>query len=93
MAAADMALAPTTLKGRITDQESNPVAMAEVRVKGSGERAFSDGQGQYLLTGLEVGQRTVLVSAPGYQPASQTALLNAAGTVQTLDITLVPSTP
>jgi Carboxypeptidase regulatory-like domain len=93
MAAADMALAPTTLKGRITDQEGNPVAMAEVRVKGSGERTLSDGQGQYLLTALEVGQRTVLVSAQGYQPASQTALLSPAGTVQTLDMTLVPSTP
>lgn len=93
MAAGDLVLPPTTLNGQITDQATNdPVAMAEVRVKGSVERAFSNGQGRYLLAGLEVGERTVLFSAQGYQPASQTALLSQAGTVRTLDFALVPLT-
>ncbi|MGD9101251.1 MAG: carboxypeptidase regulatory-like domain-containing protein [Anaerolineae bacterium] len=91
MAAADTTLPPTTVKGQITEQDSDPVilvAMAEVRVKGSGERTFSDGQGQYLLAGLETGARTVLVSAQGYQPASQAVSLNQAGVEQTLNFAL-----
>ena len=63
MATADIALPPPSLKGKITEQGSdNPVVMAEVRVQGSGERTFTDGQGEYLLTGLEVG------SAPSRSP-------------------------
>jgi Carboxypeptidase regulatory-like domain len=93
MAAADIALPPTTLKGEITDQDGDRVALVEVRLKGSGERAFSDAQGRYMLAGLEAGQHTVLVSAQGYRPASRTVLISPAGTVQTLNAVLVPSTP
>lgn len=89
LASADITLAPTTLKGQVTDQGSgDPVVMAEVRIKGSGERAFSDGQGHYLLTGLEAGQRTVQASAQGYEPAVQAVLLAEAGTEQLLNLAL-----
>lgn len=91
MAAADIALPPTTLKGRVSRADASPVVLAEVRVKGSGERALSDGQGQYLLTGVETGNRTVLVSAQGFQPASRTALLSDAGSVKTADVVMTPS--
>jgi len=93
MAMANLALPPTTLKGQITDQAADPVVMAEVRVQGSRNRAFSDGQGQYLLTGLEAGEHTVLVVAQGYTPATQTVRLNQAGAVRTVNFTLVPTTP
>ncbi len=86
-----LALPPTTLKGVVTGTGAAPVAMAEVRVKGSGERAFTDSQGRYLLAGLEVGNRTVLISAQGYQPASQAVTLSAAGVEQSLNFSLVPS--
>ena len=89
-AAADIALPPTTLKGEITDQAGDRVALAEVRVQGSGERAFSDAQGRYVLAGLEIGQRTVLVLAQGYQPVSQTLVIGPAGTVQALNVVLIP---
>ena len=94
MATADLSLPPTTVKGMINDQDSSPaefVAMAEVRVKGSGERTFSDSDGQYLLTGLETGGpegRTIVVSAQGYQEASQVVQLDEAGTVQIVDFFL-----
>jgi hypothetical protein len=92
MAAADMALPPTTLKGQIIKQgTTDPVVMAEVRVQGSGERTFSDGQGRYLLAGLEASAeraRTVRVSAQGYQPTAQDVLLNQPGTEQTLNFSL-----
>lgn len=95
MAAADIALPPTTLKGRITSQIQNqnkPVVMAQVRVKGSGESAFTDSDGCYLLAGLEAGNRTLLVSATEYQTlAPQTVLLSATRAEQTQDFTLVPS--
>ena len=99
-----IALSPTTVKGTITvkgkimDQNSQPVVvavvMAQVNVKGSGERAFSNGCGEYLLTGLEASEkkeRTLEVSAQGYRPATKTVTLSKAGAVQTLDFALVSS--
>ncbi len=87
--AVEIPLPPTALKGRITEQgTTDPVVMAEVRLKGSGERTFSNSEGRYLLAGLETGERTVLVSAQGYQPTSQAALFNQAGTEQTLHFVL-----
>jgi len=87
-AAAQIALPPTTIKGRITGQGAGALQMAEVRIKGSGERDFSDAQGQYLLVGVEAGARTVLISAQGFQPAAQSVTLNQAGASQTLDVAL-----
>ena len=68
--------------------------MAEVKVKGGGERTFSDAEGNYLLTGLEAGlngaPRTVIVtvSAQGFQPATQNVPVAHAGSVQNLDVVL-----
>lgn len=91
MASADMALPSTTVKGQITGQSNAPVVMAQVRVKGSGEQTFSDAHGRYLLNALETGSRTVLVTAQGYQSASQTVQITQPGSVQTLNFALVPS--
>jgi hypothetical protein len=95
MVTADIQLPPTTLKGTITTQVqegSVPVVLAEVRVAGSGERAFSDEQGRYLLYGLETGLRTVLVSAKGYQAVSHVVGFVAAGMEEILDLVLVAQT-
>ena len=63
MGVANIALRPTTLQGRIVDPNNDPVPLAEIRVKGSGKRAFSDAyedpkgdpqkstKGHYRLTG------------------------------------------
>jgi hypothetical protein len=91
MAGVEITLPPTTIAGQITGKDSAAVVMARVQVKGSGESAFSDGQGHYLLAGLEVGSRTLLVSAQGYQPVSQTVAISQAGATQTLNLALVPS--
>jgi hypothetical protein len=88
MAAADMSLPATTVNGRIAGQNNAAVAMAQVRVQGSGEQTFSDGEGQYVLAGLETGNRTLLVAAQGYKPASQTVQLGQSGAVQTLNFVL-----
>ncbi len=93
MATADITLPSTTLKGQITRKGAAPgagVVMAEVRLKGSGEYTFSDADGKYVLNGVQAGNRTVLVSLKGYQPASQTVKLPQPGTVETADFRLAP---
>ncbi len=88
LATADIALPPTTLKGQVTTADTQPVFFANVLVQGSGERTFSDAQGNYRLVGLEVGARTVQVSAQGYKVKSQTVQLSQAGGEQQLNIVL-----
>jgi hypothetical protein len=92
MATANVALPPTALEGSITDQATgDPVAMAEVRVKGSGECTFSEARdetrGRYLLVGLEAGERTIVVSAQGYGTVTRTAPLSRGDTAK-LDVAL-----
>ncbi|MDC0832589.1 hypothetical protein CKA32_000473 [Geitlerinema sp. FC II] len=92
-ATADLALSPTTLRGRITNASADPISFAEIRVRGSGERTFSDRSGHYQLLPLEASthiDRTVIVSAVGYQSISQTVALDRAGVVRTLDVALNP---
>jgi hypothetical protein len=93
MVVADMALPPTTLTGEVSNQGGNRVVLAEVRLQGSAERAFSGAQGRYMLPGLEVGQRTVMVVAQGHQPVSQTVAIGPAGSVHTVNIVLIPAAP
>lgn len=92
MAVADMDLPSTMLNGRITIQNTtDPVVMAEVLIQGIGERTFSDGDGQYLLAGLEIGQRTVVISAQGYQQISHTVQFSQAGEELTSDFIMEPA--
>jgi hypothetical protein len=85
----DLVLHPTVLKGRITGTgHKSGIAMAEVRVKGSGEHTFSDAQGQYLLPGIEPGKRTVLVFAKGYRDISHAVTIAKAGDSQTMNFVL-----
>lgn len=88
MTTADISLPPTTLKGQITDHNDAAIHMAVASVQGSGERAFSNSVGGYKLSGLETGQRTILVSARGYQPATETATLVEAGGIRELNFVL-----
>lgn len=89
----DIRLPPTTITGEITeDQNNEKVLMAEVRVRGSGERVFSDGKGRYRLSGVEASEkreRTLEVSAQGYQQDSQNVLLDQAGIEKVVDFVLV----
>jgi hypothetical protein len=93
---ANMGIPPTTLKGHITGPDSDggttDVVLADVRIKGSSERAFSNGEGQYALTGIESGNREVTVHAPGYQSVVRSVQIGEAGTVRTEDFVLVRST-
>ncbi|MBP0001114.1 MAG: carboxypeptidase regulatory-like domain-containing protein [Cyanobacteria bacterium SID2] len=90
---ADLALSPTTLQGRITNASAEAVSFAEIRIRGSGERSFSNRSGDYQLLQLEAStqiDRTVIVSASGYQSVTQTIAIDQPGVVRTLDIVLNP---
>jgi carboxypeptidase family protein len=89
LAVADLALSPTRLEGRVTAAAGqSPLLLAEVRVDGSGEQTFTDAGGNYHLVALEVGTRTVVVSAQGYASRTATVQLQPAGTVQRIDVAL-----
>src|SRR5262245_21527470 len=49
LAKVDLALPATTVKGKVKDPSGQAVRMAEVRVQGSNESAWSDAQGNYVL--------------------------------------------
>jgi len=85
----DLSLQPTMLEGKITGAgQKTGVVMAEVRVKGSGERTFSDAKGRYVLVALEPGERTVLAVAQGYRPAQQKVALKMPGAAETVNFAL-----
>ncbi len=82
MATADMRLSPTTIAGRISDKTTGEaIALALVRIQGSGERAFADARGRYRLIGVEAGPRTLVVSARGYGQSTKSVTPPQAGAV------------
>jgi hypothetical protein len=84
-----LALPATTVKGKVTGAGRKAgVVLAEVRVEGSGERTFTDVQGQYVITGIEPGKRVLVVSAQGYRDKTQSVTLANPGASQPLDFTL-----
>lgn len=57
--------------------------MAEIFIKGSGERTFSDANGAYVLSRIEPGKRTVQVVVQGYVIASKSVTLDQPGALVT----------
>jgi Carboxypeptidase regulatory-like domain len=95
-AIANLSLPPTGIRGRILDSTQKPVVMAKVQIEGNPVTVFSDRNGDYKLTGLEVWQRDpasesarplVTVSAQGYQSATSSVWLSV-GEMKSLDLTL-----
>jgi len=90
MAFLEIGLQPTTVQGKVTGAGHKAgVMMAEIRVKGSGELAFSDAQGEYVLAGVEPGKRTILVAAQGYRTAAKPVTIEQPGELAILNFALV----
>lgn len=87
---ADLTLPSTNLIGKIT-LRSEPITLAEVRVKGSQESTFSNSKGEYILSELESSERsrTILVRARGYQAKEKIVTLSQPGEQQTLNFELI----
>lgn len=93
MAQAPLELPPTTVKGAVIANGGAPVVMAEVVVRGSGERTFTDVDGHYLLSGLEIGSRVVRFSASGYESIERNIDFVIVGSEVVLDVSLSPAGP
>ena len=82
-------LPPTSVQGGITSKKAN-IGFAHVRVQGSGETTRTDKAGQYRLTRLEPGRRTLLVNAQGYQAVAQEIAISGPGVLQVVNFNLLP---
>jgi hypothetical protein len=75
-------LQPTAVKGKVVDAARNTgIVMAEVRMKGSGERTFSDAEGHFILSPVQPSQnrRVLQAFAQGYEPAEEEVLVAGVG--------------
>lgn len=93
IAEVSIALPATVVRGRVTGRGGAPVALAEVRLRGSAERAYTDRDGRFVLAGVESGERTVEVAARGYAPARLPVPLARPGWERELHFKLSPPTP
>ncbi|MDT8282667.1 MAG: carboxypeptidase regulatory-like domain-containing protein [Gammaproteobacteria bacterium] len=72
-----LALSQIAVFGQLTDIDSGmPIANAVVSVSGTVLSAQTDAQGNYRLEGLDIGSKTLIFSATGYN--SQTLIFNFA---------------
>lgn len=94
LAAMDLALPPTRITGKVSAKPANgnvteaPVAMAEVLIKGGGEKTFTDAQGLYVLAPVEPGQRIVRVQANGLAASEAGVTLGGRGQSVTANFSL-----
>ena len=79
-----------TLRGRVTDDEGNPVEFASVTCPSQGRATVTSLQGQYQLTLLTADTVTVKFSMLGYR--TKTRVLHKPKGTQTLQITLSEQT-
>src|SRR5436853_4838034 len=82
-----VAQAPTgTISGRVTDASLGR-GLPDVQVTVSGTRigAITGPNGEYTLTGVPAGPRTITARRIGYQPSTQNVVV-AAGATATADV-------
>ena len=82
------AQATGTVQGRVTDAgNGQPLANAQVRIEGTVLGALSDASGQYTVTSVPTGRRTVVARRIGYGEGRRTADVTSAAAV-TVDISM-----
>jgi hypothetical protein len=90
-------LPPTGVRGRVQGRVEGsppsalPLSLARVRVRGSGERVYTDADGGFTLTGLEPGPRVLEIRASGHQSGIASASVALGSIVEIDDIILEPS--
>lgn len=87
---AELEVPSTRIEGRVLAEDGTPVHLAEVRLTGSPERAVTDADGRFELRGVELGDRTLSVSARGFRSASADVKLSKSGTAKPATVKLAP---
>lgn len=86
-----LALPPTRLSGLVRRADTLvPIPRAQVRLRAAAVAVQSDPAGQYLLSAVEAGTQTAVVSAAGFVSISQVVVLTA-GQQAVVDFSLAPS--
>jgi iron complex outermembrane receptor protein len=57
--------ASQSIKGKLIDEDNNPLRGATITIKGSASSATSDEEGMFLLSGLSEGGQTIVISYVG----------------------------
>jgi hypothetical protein len=70
-----------TVVGSVKDELGNPVPGAEVRMGSTKEKAMTDEEGRYRLTGVSLGLQSIGARRIGYLPASDLIRLTSSDTV------------
>lgn len=82
-------LQPTGITGRVLGAgNKGGVLLAEVRIQGSGERAFTDAEGQYMVAGIQPNERAkrrLLVNARGYRTVHLEVMIDEPGFCKKVD--------
>jgi subtilisin family serine protease len=81
-----------TLTGTVTSAAGGIVSGATVAIQGTALSTTTNGAGQYTLTDIPQGQRTLATSATGYASTSQTVTITA-GATTTANVVLTPDAP
>jgi len=82
-----ISLAQFSVSGRISDQSSNALPGATIKL--NGKTTTANAEGSYNFTNVKTGNYTLTVSFVGYQTQQKSFLLSAN---QTLDFSITPST-
>lgn len=86
-----LSLQPTAVRGKVVDAErSTTITLAEVRMKASGERTFSDAQGDFVLSPIQPSKnkRVLQAFAQGYEPAEAEIAITDVGKAYHEDLKL-----
>jgi outer membrane receptor for ferrienterochelin and colicins len=79
------------LKGRVLDENRNPITGANVFLYGTASGCAADKKGYFLLEKVPTGKYTLQISMIGYQPYRKELSLPEGGEVNLSDIQLLPS--
>lgn len=88
-------LPPTGVEGQIqgmVQDSATALPLARIRVEDSGEQAYADELGQFYMTGVELGTRTLRISASGFQPATLQAVFTEGQVLHLPTLVLNPAT-
>jgi len=84
---AEVQQAKGTIKGKVVDQNGNPVPFANILIRGTTLGTAADVNGDYTIESAPAGAQTVVASAVGYRSAGAQVTVNEGGTT-TQDFTL-----